>query len=101
VLRWQYHKDFDTPGGEDTGWLDELQITATTEAQPAITNLSLDANGLNATVQSLPASGNIVIESSSDLRAWTPVSTNQISGATFNLTRPTTNSEQFLRIRVQ
>jgi len=100
VLRWKYHKDRNTPGGQDTGWLDQLQVSPIQLTQPVITNLSIDFNGISATIQSLPASGTIVLESSSNLIAWAPVSTNQITGASFNFSRPATNAGQFYRVRV-
>jgi hypothetical protein len=100
VLRWKYRKDRNTPGGDDAGWLDQLEITPA-PPQPLITDVTTDANGLAATVQSLPASGNVVLECSTNLVNWKALSTNAISGATINLRRATTNAAEYLRVRLQ
>lgn len=99
VLRWKYQKDRNTPGGDDAGWVDQLEITPI--AQPQITNVSMDASNISAVVQTLPVGGTAVLECSTNLVKWNPLSTNQISGGALNIVRPTTNNAQFLRIRIQ
>lgn len=102
ILRWTYRKDRNTSAGNDTGWLDQLQI-APTPAQPKISNVTLDTTGLTltGTVQPLPSSGNVILETSSNLTSWIPVSTNQITGASLNFQRPTTNTSEYLRVKLQ
>jgi hypothetical protein len=99
TLRWKYRKDRNTPEGDDTGWLDQLEITPILE--PQITNVKLNANNITASVRSLPAAGLAILECSTNLTTWKAVSTNQVSGDTMSILRPTTNSAQFLRIRLQ
>jgi hypothetical protein len=100
VLRWKYQKDRNTDGGDDTCWLDEITITPLASTQPKIVNLTTDANGVSATIESLPSSGQVVVETSPDLKNWFPISTNQITGPAMNLHRPASNSEEFLRARI-
>jgi hypothetical protein len=100
TLRWKYQKDPSNPGGDDAGWLDQLEIIPP-PPQPQITNLTLGADGVAATVQSLPASGSVVLESSADLSTWIPLSTNSISGSTLTVHRGATNNAEFLRVRLQ
>jgi hypothetical protein len=101
VLRWKFRKDRDTATGDDAGWLDQLEIVPTTILQPQITNITKDATGLTATIQTLPPTGEVILECSTNLATWTPYATNTITGPTLNIRRDLTNANEFLRVRLK
>ena len=100
ALRWKYRKDKNTPSGDDAGWLDQIEITPG-PFEPEFINVTHDANGIAATIQGLPQAGNVILECSTNLLTWRPFATNAISGATVNLRRATTNSAEFIRVRLE
>lgn len=101
VLRWKYRKDRDTATADDAGWLDQLEIIPVAVLQPQIVSVIKDATGITATVQSLPATGEIIVESSTDLLTWTPCATNTITGPTLTIRRNNTQTAEFLRIKLK
>lgn len=101
VLRWKYTKDGNTSRGSDSGWVDQVAIaTLPGAASPHISIAGKDAAGLNLTVDQLPTSGVFMVEASTNLTAWTTISTNNITATNMNIHRVLTNSAEFLRIRL-
>ena len=82
----------------------QKQITVTYNPPPPLLGgPSVGGAGFQTTLSGLSAGERVVVEASSDLRNWTPIQTNTVSGTTFSLTtaiNPAMQS-QFFRARVQ
>jgi hypothetical protein len=82
----------------------QKQITVTYDPPPPLLGgPCVSAAGFQTTLSGLSAGEIVVVEASSDLRNWTPIQTNTVSGTTFSLTtaiNPVMES-QFFRARVQ
>jgi len=59
------------------------------------------SNGLFQLRAAGPSGSNVVVETSADLQAWTPVQTNALSSGVLDLSMPlSTNQSQFVRTRL-
>jgi hypothetical protein len=100
TFRWTYSKDLNTARYRDSGWVDQIQIS-TTRVQPRIENLRIEAGAVKGTITPLvPFSGDVVLESSSDLKTWTPLSTNQINSDQISFQVGSSGGGQFLRAKL-
>ena len=100
TFRWTYSKDLNTARYRDSGWVDQIQIS-TTRVQPRIENLRIEAGAVTGTITPLvPFTGDVVLEASSDLKTWTPVSTNQINSDQISFQVGCSGGGQFLRAKL-
>ncbi len=78
-------------------------VKAAIPSQPVFGGLIVSGGTLNVTLSGLWANETIVIYSSPDLKAWTPIQTNIVSGSTLKFTNTInpTVSKQFFRAMVQ
>jgi hypothetical protein len=101
ALRWRYRKDASTSRGDDAAWVDQLVIVGGPSATPPLLSIvSHNADALTLSVTNLPASGQVILESSANLTNWTAVATNAITSSAISLQRATTNRAEFLRVKL-
>jgi|GEM_PF-1528213 len=97
VLRWDYIKDGNISSGSDAGWLDQVAFTPTpiTLNAPKMTGSGSFVFTANGT-----AGQQLVLQSSTNLTQWMPLSTNTIisGGINFTDTLATNYVNQFYRV---
>jgi len=104
TLRWRYAKDVSDSAGQDAAWLDEVNFTPIPiPFQFAATDESLAVYDGTFYVQlTAPNGASVVVESSSNLKTWTPYQTNTLPYGELDLEVSTgTNQQQFFRARIQ
>ena len=104
TLRWRYSKDISDSVGQDAAWLDEVNFTPTPIPFQFVAtdgNLSVE-DGTFYLQLTAPNAATVVVESSSDLKTWTPCQTNPLPYGELDLEMPMgTNTQQFFRARIQ
>jgi len=104
TLRWRYSKDISDSAGQDAAWLDEVNFTPIPIPFQFVAtdgNLSVEDGALYLQLTA-PNAATVVVESSSDLKTWTPCQTNTLPYGELDLEMPTgTNQQQFFRARIQ
>jgi len=104
TFRWRYAKDVSDSAGQDAAWLDEVNFTPIPiPFQFAATDGSLSAYDGTFYMQLTASIGaSVVVESSFDLKTWTPCQTNTLPYGELDLEMPMgTNQQQFFRARIQ
>jgi len=104
TLRWRYSKDISDSAGQDAAWLDEVNFTPIPiPFQFVATDGNLSVEDGTVYLQLTASNGaTVIVESSSDLKTWTPCQTNTLPYGELDLEMPLgTNTQQFFRARIQ
>ncbi len=96
TLRWTYTKDGSISGGDDSGWVDQVSLTG---ASLSLHSPVITPDGRLQFLLSGAAGLRVVLELSTNLNTWTPVSTNQLSSAEqlYLDSQPANNPRRFYR----
>lgn len=98
-VKWRYRKDWNTIGGTDSAGLDNVVITPLEE--PRVESVALADSAISLDLTGLLFPGSYIIETSTDLAAWSPARTNHILAPTATISRPAGGAAEYIRIRAQ